>query len=218
MTDIICPKCKKGYMEEDDESEDEMTEGQEANYFAGFNHSCTCSNCGYSDLFDVEMSEPDFEEEINELVEIIKITPDSFEDVIDNAITSKCYIEVISLVHNVIQSYLKYRIDIFFNNDKERFKLLTSKIKLNYLYDYNLLCYILGLISKDRYDSIIQFNKNRNKVIHDLLKKETTMEELRLIARDGRLIQISLSPLNHTLGDIDGIMKYFDKMTVRKED
>lgn len=165
------------------------------------------------DCLSGESEEKNYEKNVDELVEIIEVSPESFEDVIENALKKKCFIEAISLIHNVIEAYLKFRLNNFFGEDKERFDLLKSKIKFNYLLDYNGFCYILGLINKEWHLSIVKFNSDRNNVIHDLLKKSIKVAELKKIAREGREIQMRLSPLNHSERDIERIMSQFDKIT-----
>jgi len=99
------------------------------------------------------------------------------------------------------------------SNDQTRIQLIKKKFKLQYLHDYSDICYILGIIDKDMYMNISEFNKKRNKVIHELLKKSISPEGLRNIAREGRKIQMILSPLNHSKEDIKRIIQYFDEIT-----
>jgi len=213
---VICPKCEME-MEEDEEDYEDMTEGQQANYDAGFSHSFSCSECGHHLIYDAQIpmynEEPWEDEEIDELVEITRINPDSFEEVIENALIKKCFIEATSLIHNVIEVYLKRKLNDFFSTDKERLDYLNHKNQTKYLKDYNSLCYLFAIIDKKMYLKITQFNKDRNKAMHDLLKEEVTVEELRQVARRGRELQMILSPLNHTPLEIIGIMKVFDSIT-----
>jgi len=204
---VKCPKCNTE-MEELDEDPENMTEGQMADYAAGFNHPFLCPKCKNFRLYDTNM-----DDYINELVKIIEINPNSFEDVIRNALKKGCFIEAISLIHNVIEAYLKRKLNAFFFTDKDRYELLTKIIKLKYLYDYNNFCYIVGLINKDDYNNLIEFNKERNKVIHELLTKSITISELKAIARKGREMQLKLSPLEHPKEGIKRVMKIFDEIT-----
>ena len=211
---IQCPKCKTHMIEEDEEFED-MSDAQQSDYFAGFNHRLFCPNCDYSGFYDVLMLDygEDMEQEINELVKIIEINPDSFEDVIENTLKKKCFVGAISLIHNVIEAYLKYKLKIFFKSDKNKLNLLKSKGKRKHLRDYCEICYMLDLIKKEEYKTITQFNKDRNKVIHRMLKETMKVSELKKIARKGREIQMRLSPLDHSEKDIKNIMSTFDKLT-----
>ncbi len=58
----ICPSCGECLLEEDYEDLEDMSDGQQANYLAGFEHSFSCRACGYSTFRDVDMAEPDFED------------------------------------------------------------------------------------------------------------------------------------------------------------
>lgn len=208
---IKCPKCGEDMIEC---VQGEMTDGQESDYLAGFNHPYQCSVCGYHGLFDVNSIEGYFNDpEIDELVEITRIDPNSFEDVIEKALKYKCFIEAISLIHNVIEAYLKRKIEDLATKDETRLQLLKDKFKQKYLKDYNTMSYILGIINKTTYKSISDFNNKRNKVIHELLTNPKDLEQLRLIAKKGRKMQMQLSPLNHNKEEIKKIMEHFDKIT-----
>jgi hypothetical protein len=213
---ITCPKCGKGMVEC---VQEDMTEGQEADYDAGFNHPYECQDCGYWGLFDVEsIYAPEEEDkwedpEIEELIKINKVDASSFEEIIENALKSKCFIEAISLIHNVIEVYLRSKIELFISGDETRLQLLKEKFKPEYLKDYNLICYLFGLIKKEDYKNMNKFNKDRNNVIHELLKRSMTIEKMKNIAKNGRKIQLKLSPLNHSEEDIKKILKEFDKLT-----
>ena len=210
---IKCPKCGEDMIElvQDHSS---MTEGQQVDLEMGFNRPFECSECGYNSLFEVPKTDYFEDEEINELVEITRIDPNSFEDVIERALRSKCFIEAISLIHNVIEAYLKRKIEDVTSNDETRLQLLKEKFKPQYLKDYNTLSYILGIIDKQMYKQISDFNNKRNKVIHELLAHPKEIEQIRQIARKGRTIQMQLSPLNHNKEDMKNIMKTFDEITI----
>lgn len=210
--EVFCPNCNEE-MEELSEDFEGMTEGQQADYDMGFNRLFGCPECGYHGLFDISPYDEWEDPEIDELVEISRIDPNSFEPVIENALKNKCFIEATSLIHNVIEAFLKRKLEDFFIEDSERFKLLKQKINFRYLWDYNSFCYILGLIKKEDYGEITKFNNDRNTAIHDLLKKVISLNELKLIARRGREIQMKLNPLNHTEQYIKDIMDTFDKIT-----
>lgn len=110
-----CPKCPKGegcLYPSDDISE--MTEEQLAHYLAGDNRQFTCDGCGYQEERNVDVFEGIPEEEGLFKFDD-RINPETFEDLICRAIEKRCFIEVLSLVHNTIELYLKYRIrlDLF---------------------------------------------------------------------------------------------------------
>ncbi len=211
---IECPKCGSPMVEVPQEN---MTNGQESDYFAGFNHPYACQNpdCNYHTLFDVGFSEafgwedPD----IDPLVNITRIDPNSFEDVIEHALRSRCFIEAISLIHNVIEAYLKKKIEDLTNNDNERLELLKKKFNPRYLRDYTTISYLLGIIDKQTYKLILEFNRKRNKVIHELLINPKDISQIKGIARTGREIQMKLSPLDHSQSEINNIMATFDEIT-----
>lgn len=208
-----CPKCK-GQMNEI--LQEEMTDGQRSDWECGFNTPFECEDCGYYALYDIGHREEIFgweDPQIDELVEITRIDPNSFEEVIEHALSSKCFIEAISLIHNVIEAYLKRKIEDLTITDETRLQLIKEKFKPQYLHDYNTICYLLGIIDKNMYKRITKFNTERNKVIHELLKKSIIMSELKNITKEGRRIQMVLSPLNHSKQDIKNIMKHFDKIT-----
>ncbi len=196
--DSICPNCKIP-LEELDEDTSTMNEGQEANYLAGFNHTYYCNKC--KQVFDIDRpgeyyaSIPDTEEKFTD-----QIDEEVFEDLIDRAKNNSCFIEAISLIHNVIEFYLKTMIQrhifekITTKFDKKLFDLenyeeLREKLKetgyyhkisileskhkstnLKYLKDYKESCYMYDLIDKTMFDNITLFNALRNMAVHKLLK------------------------------------------------
>ncbi len=216
---VKCPKCG-AEMEELEQDYSEMTEGQQIDSDMGFNRPHECPQCNYYDLFDVESVYEKEErelawkdQEIDELVRITRVDPNSFEDVIEHALRSKCFIEAISLIHNTIEAYLKKKIEDLTNNDKERLELLKKKFNPRYLRDYTTISYLLGIIDNPTYKSLLEFNDKRNKVIHELMTKPKDIETIRQIARRGREMQMKLNPLNHSIQDIANIMTEFDRMT-----
>ena len=126
-----------------------------------------------------------------------KINEKTFDYLIIRAINNRCFIEAISLIHNVIEVYLKFRLihhrlktnypphlekDINYgvfmkayedSHVSKKIKILEKNYKSNflkYLEDYNEMCYMFNLIEEDMYKDIIKFNKGRNNVMHKLLK------------------------------------------------
>ena len=183
-----------------------------------------CAGCGLffneKGMFKTLCFEPpiaslDFgiEEEINQLVKILEIKPDSYEALIVHALESHCFIEAISLIHNVIEAYLKMLINNFFSDDVERNQILKEKMKPQYMIDYSGICYVTKLIDKKLFKEIKFFNKERNKVIHELMQNPAKIEHVKEVARRGRKIQFKLSPLNHSEEEIAAMMKIFDEQT-----
>ncbi|MCF7798478.1 hypothetical protein K9M74_01095 [Candidatus Woesearchaeota archaeon] len=126
-----CPKCPEGdgYLVPSDDIS-RMSEGQYMDWLAGHGHQFTCDNCGYEEEREVDMfkdipEEEDlfkFDDQINEHV---------IEDLIERAIEKRCFIEALSLIHNVIELYLKYRIKlhIFKKEGLDGFGIDLSKHK-----------------------------------------------------------------------------------------
>lgn len=196
MIRVKCPKCNT-IMSELEEDCENMTDGQQADYEAGFNRPHYCSKCKEMHLISRPGEfYPDIDDEFDEMDD--KIDDKVFEDLIDRAIDKRCFIEVISLVHNVIESYLKFRLrdeilkkhEISFDNfplkDK---KNIIEKLKelgvydkiiilfgrgksnyLKYLDDYKEMCYMFKLIDKNMFRDITKFNMQRNAAAHKLLK------------------------------------------------
>ncbi|MFH1134423.1 MAG: hypothetical protein V1735_08110 [Nanoarchaeota archaeon] len=102
---VKCPKCGE-FMNEVHQGE--LTDGQYCDYIAGFNIPFECPACGNYDLFNVE-PDPDFGPQEYDIIDG-RINQEVIEDLIERAIKKRCFIEVLSLVHNVIELYLKYRL------------------------------------------------------------------------------------------------------------
>jgi len=121
-----------------------------------------------------------------------------FEALICRSLNLGCYVEAISLIHNTIESYLKYRLGI----------------KKNYLIDYAEDCKEEGLISEAMFEDIKRFNTNRNTTIHRLQKNKLDYKDLIDVVFEGRKIQLKLSPCKHTEKEIDKIIK-IDKSMIK---
>ena len=204
MEELVCPECGEGILEELEEDPSGMTEGQQANYEMGFDRPFMCPNCGCTVLMD---SDDVYIDEIDDLLEELIAGPETMEDLIEHALESGCLIEAISLIHNTIEAYLKFKINEFSDKNKK------DKIKLHYLKSYNGISYLLGLIDIKLYREINKFNNDRNHVIHKLMKNPKKLEDIWLIAKRGRKIQLQLSPIKHSKSDIELILKRFDEMT-----
>lgn len=144
-----------------------------------------------------------------ESIEDKPVDPKYIEGFIVRAIDKKCYVEVISLVHNTIEMYLRrYLIsNTPFVTEPKKWKILTHDEEIKSVIVLAKIVYILGLISEEIYDDIIHFNSKRNVVVHKLLKKSTKYGEVKKIVRLGRKIQLSLSPLGHSKKYIENELK-----------
>ncbi|MBI3035317.1 hypothetical protein HYY71_03260 [Candidatus Woesearchaeota archaeon] len=127
---------------------------------------------------------------------------DIFESLICRSLSLGCYVEAISLIHNTIESYLKNVLR------------LKNEVKGYYLIDYAIDCERANLISKDLFNDIDEFNKNRNKAIHKLLKNEIDYKELMNVIFSGRKIQLGLSPCNHKKEEIERVLN-IDKRAIK---
>ena len=153
--------------------------------------------------------------EINSFLK--KILDDrTFESFISRAIKSQSYIEAISLIHNTIEIYLQYKIIRYLAENKDmdyyikRRATLSGEGNINSLIVWSEITHLFGLIDDNLFEDLKIFNKKRNLVIHKLLKNKITYAEIKEIARVGRIIQLKLSPLNHSQEAINNIMIYFD--------
>ena len=63
------------------------------------------------------------------------------------------------------------------------------------------------------YDDLNNFNTNRNTAIHGFLKNKITYEEFKDYCKEGREIQLRLSPFNHSKEDIKSIMQHFEDVS-----
>jgi len=143
----------------------------------------------------------------------------NFEDWIDKAIKNKCYIEAIVLIHNTIELYLRGQIIEYLlkleNKDRlddKKYKILFE-IKQKNVFEYAEIAYLFNLISKGLYDDLNNFNTNRNTAIHGFLKNKITYEEFKDYCKEGREIQLRLSPFNHSKEDIKSIMQHFEDVS-----
>lgn len=141
----------------------------------------------------------------------------TLESFIVRAIKLQSYIEAISLIHNTIEIYLQYKIVRYLVDNKDmdyyikRRATLSGGGNINSLIVWAEVSHLFGLINDQIFEKIKNFNSKRNLVSHGLLKKKTTYREIRDIARLGRVIQLELSPLNHTQKTIESIMVFFDE-------
>lgn len=163
----------------------------------------------------------------------------NFEDLIVRSLEKGAFIEANSLIHNVIEFYLQSKIlnyvlslfgisesnsqkvnDRIFAEHKdelvEKSKILSNRKNsdyIKYLYDYVEIGYLLGLIDKGLYSKILNFNENRNKYVHQLLKRSGKFKFRDIVAnaRLGREIQMRLSPVGHSEKDIESVLKKFDE-------
>jgi len=138
-----------------------------------------------------------------------QIDEKNFDEIISRAVKKECYVEVISLVHNYLELHLKSLIARKLANIKS--KHLPEKIKilqnrggnfLKYLNDYNEIAFLLGCLDQNMYEEIKKFNADRNKVMHQILKKTKPYSKLKKIAKKGCTIQIIFNPFKFTEADM----------------
>lgn len=152
------------------------------------------------------------------------LDPRHLERFICRAIDEEFFLEVISLIHNTIEIYLEYNIKKHLYDLKklegedeankawnkiEEIKSIKSVIRLA---EIN---YLFSLIDYGLYKDILDFNKGRNKVAHKLLKnakegKEIYYRDVKEIAKLGRKIQMTLSPLKHSEKVIQDTLDVFE--------
>lgn len=202
---MVLPKCPKCNIEMEDIGGDdytEMTEGQQADYDAGFNHLLECPKCSYSTVYEhqiptYELDEDELEE-IYETIEFLRTSPEGLDWLIKSAYEKESYIEAVSLIHNAIELILQSKLIEHFKNDVSKSKIIKN---LRWLKDCNQTCLLAGLISEKDFKDIEDFNKKRNIAVHDLLKLKTFEEmqkeydKLKIVAQQGREIQLRLEPL-----------------------
>ncbi|MFH1585947.1 MAG: hypothetical protein ABIB79_04220 [archaeon] len=196
-----CPKCniELGDIGGDDYAD--MTEGQQTDYDAGFNHLLECPECGYSTVYEhqIPMNEPDDDEleEIYETIEYLRTSPEGLDWLIKAAYEKESYIEAVSLIHNAIELILQSKLIEHFKSDITKSSIIRN---LRWLKDCNQTCLLAGLISERDFKDIEDFNKKRNIAVHDLLKLKTFEEmqkeydKLKIVAQQGREIQLRLEP------------------------
>lgn len=89
------------------------------------------------------------------------------------AVYNECYFEALAvlgvLIENVLRIYLSgelTRIKKIKNTDKPELPKKFEKMKLRFV-DLSRICYFMSLISKDLFDKLETFRKDRNKIIHN---------------------------------------------------
>ncbi len=140
-----------------------------------------------------------------------QIDEKNFDEVISRAVKQKCYIEVISLVHNYLELHIKSLIANKLISQEKSSDDFIEKIKIlqnnqgnfiKYFNDYIEIAFLLSCINKDGYEAIKKFNNNRNKIIHQLLKKEKSYSEIKKIAKEGRTLQLCFTPFKFTENEL----------------
>ena len=145
---------------------------------------------------------------VSRSLENVNLNSRNFDKFMKRAIKNKSYIEVISLIHNTIELYLMYSFRVYLiykgllqerDNSSEylkRIKLMTGTDTGKSLIQWNDLCFMSGAINENDYDSIREFNKGRNSVMHRLLIEETIdYTAVKEIARNGMELQMKFSPI-----------------------
>ncbi|MCD4666980.1 hypothetical protein K8R47_04200 [archaeon] len=131
----------------------------------------------------------------------------------------KCYIEGINLIHNSLELYLRRKIINFIaiiDKIAPGNKLETEKYEILFgvkksLVELTEICYLMSIIDKKTYLDLLEFNSNRNKAVHRLLKKSVKYEDLKKYAKFGEKIKLKLSPISHSDKDINKIIGFWDK-------
>ena len=154
----------------------------------------------------------------------MKITINSrqLKTLIIGSIRNFSYIEVITLTHNAIEIYLREKIESYIskidkkdiNENKTKNGILKEdRDYLNLLVNLKM-CYLLNLINHNTYLQVIFFNKNRNHVIHRLLKSkpkgQVFFNEIIETAKMGCKLQAILEPEDSESKNIN-ILQYWDK-------
>lgn len=211
-----------------------MTDSEFSEFRKGMKYAFYCPQCKHHDIYDDSNVNTGLDEKITpEQYEdyTIKIDYYTVEDLIERAVEKRCFIEVIALVHNVVELYLKSEFRKYWFNEissnylsipfKERFdKLLASEELFNTFINskresvdnYLKLCIKFKLIEREKQILITEFNEQRNKIIHELLKKNKTLKysDIILTAKLGRQIQLLLSPNSFNEEEQKNILAKFD--------
>jgi len=230
-----CPKCNS-VLEELDVSPEEyqdMTDGQQSDHEAGFNRPFSCPKCDYYGLKDIEVYDP-LPDDAYKMADDL-INGGTIEELIIRAIKKRSFIEVISLMHNVIEELLVMKIEDFILNkydsdyktlisDREnierknpelakKLEILNSGEKQKYLNNFKEYAFFLGLIDKNMFDMITKFNTLRNSVIHNLIRskknKSVRYRQVMETAKLGRRIYYKLSIIKHSEEHIEKLLKEF---------
>lgn len=139
-----------------------------------------------------------------------------FEEWIRKAIDKKCYIEAIILIHNTIELYLRGKIIEYLIKtekkerlDEEKYEILFGRGYKN-IYEYTEIAYLFNIISLGQYKKLMKFNTKRNDVVHGFLKKKIKYEYLKNYCKQGREIQLRLSPHSWSKEQIKKGLKPFE--------
>lgn len=128
----ICPVCG-GIMqelEETEESLDSMTDGQQADYLAGFNHLFYCVDCNFSTVKDIEVEDSNFADIPSEYylnaiygLKDLKESINNFELLKplsqDNFFIRLFYINSITILETYLSDALKYNVSRNYDNIKQ---------------------------------------------------------------------------------------------------
>lgn len=178
-----CPKCGCD-MEEQEQDYSGMTEGQQADYDAGFNRPFQCQNeeCNYYGLFEVPSiyEEEDYEEPKEYSDNLIAFILNYQEDKIEECFNKKYYIEAIVYLHRQIFEELRYLLlkkvkgdnNIPLEESDPKYKEVVPFLK--YMTDETLsrMAFIYGRIDKIELTKIKTLNTLRNQFVHAWKSKE----------------------------------------------
>ena len=203
-----CPKCSN-LLSEIEFDEDELSEAQYQEYLAGIrflqcpNNQCNFeSYCDISELLGDLILLENIGKPIKEVYDLKPIDnynqykysemPEYFEEYAKRALRKECYIEAISLIHNLLENFLKNNFERKIEKySKDLFKQKLKKIEENdfsqycnifrtlkyrpkrkkekYLTDWNFLSVCFDLYSLETFRKIKELNQLRINIIHKLM-------------------------------------------------
>jgi hypothetical protein len=180
-----CPKCNIKMEDVGGDDYADMTEGQQADYDAGFNHLFECSECRESLVYEHQVPMPDIddddwdtpEEYSDELLEMLEKYN---ENKINECIEKEFYIEAIVDLHRHIGEQLRFLIikqikgitNIPLDSTNERFNELVPLLKRMDDDPLIRMAFVYERIGKQDKDKLLELNKTRNKFVHAFNKKE----------------------------------------------
>jgi hypothetical protein len=183
-----CPKCGEEMVELAQDYAG-MTEGQQADYDAGFNRPFQCQNeeCNYYGLFEVPSiyEEEDYEEPEEYSDDLIAFILDYQEDKIEECFNKKYYIEAIVYLHRQIFEELRYLLlkkvkgdnNIPLEESDPKYKEVVPFLKRMADETLNRMAFIYGRIDKIELGKINALNTLRNQFVHAWNSKERELRK-----------------------------------------
>lgn len=182
-----CPKCKIEMEDVGGADYPEMTEGQQADYDAGFNHLFKCPKCGESLVYEHQVPMPDFEDDEEDWGtpeeysdELLEMLGEYDESKIKECIEKKFYIEAIVDLHRHLGEQLRFLIikqikgflNIPLDSNNERYSELVPLLERMDDDPLIRMALVYGRITKEEKDKLLELNKTRNKFVHAFNKKK----------------------------------------------